>query len=446
MRTTLIAPSPSSYLWRKKRAAFTLPPLALPLLAAIIPPEDEVRLIDEAVEDVDLNLQADLIGLSVMTATASRAYKLADHFRSRRIKVVMGGVHPSSLPEEALKHCDSVVMGEGETQWAQVLRDAEKGTLKRIYQNSSLLSLDRLPAPRWDLMPAPRYFVPQTVQSSRGCPMSCSFCSVHSFFGRSYRFRPIPQILEEIKALKRRLLIFVDDNIAGSAERAKELFAAMIPLKKKWVSQCSLNIADDPELLDLAARSGCIGLLIGFESISPEVLKSIGKQINLRRHYEEAIRRIHQRGIHIQGSFIFGFDGDSPEIIRGTAQFVKDNRLTGVNYCHLTPFPGTRLYDELEREGRIICRDWSKYDRQNIVFRPRNFSPEELQDQIFWAYRQTYNWRSFWQRRPFSFQHFSLYLVLNYGYMKGLRKMKREALKERKEREGEKGIGKERKG
>jgi radical SAM superfamily enzyme YgiQ (UPF0313 family) len=434
MRVSLIAPAPASYIWRKKRAAFTLPPMALPLLAAVTPPGVEVRLIDEAVEEVDVKLEADLVGLSVMTATAPRAYELADHFRSRGIKVVMGGVHPSSLPDEALQHSDSVVIGEGEVHWPRILEDAGRGGLKRIYENSSSLPLDQLPVPRWDLLPAQRYFVPRTVQVSRGCPMSCSFCSVSSFFGRSYRHRPVRQVIEEIKAHRKRLLIFADDNITGNPHSAKELFAAMIPLKKKWVSQCSLSIADDPELLDLAARSGCIGLLIGFESISPEVLKSIGKQVNLRRDYEEAIRKIHGRGIHIQASFIFGFDEDRPDSIPATVQFVKENRLTGVNYCRLTPFPGTKLYADLDRQGRIIDRDWAKYDRQNVVFQPRNFTPRDLQEKIFWAYSQTYNLRSLWQRRPFSFQHFSLYLVLNFGYMKGLKKMEREVMGGRKNR------------
>lgn len=434
MRVTLIAPAPASYLWRKKRAAFTLPPMALPLLAAVTPPGVEIRLVDEAVEDVDLNLEADLVGLSVMTATAPRAYKIADHFRSRGIQVVMGGVHPSSLPEEALQHSDAVVIGEGENHWAGVVEDAGGKRLKRIYEKASSFPLDRLPAPRWDLLPAQKYFVPRTVQVTRGCPMACSFCSVSSFFGRSCRHRPVSQVVEEIKAHKKKLLIFADDNIAGNPDSARELFAAMIPLKKKWVSQCSLSIADDPELLDLAARSGCIGLLIGFESISAEVLKSIGKQVNLQRNYEEAIHRIHGRGIHIQASFIFGFDEDTPESIPATVRFVKENRLTGVNYCRLTPFPGTRLYADLLKEGRIIDRDWSKYDRQNVVFQPRNFTPRELQEKIFWAYRQTYNLRSLWERRPFSFQHFSLYLVLNFGYMKGLKRMEREVVESKKNR------------
>ncbi len=404
-----------------------MPPMALPLLAALTPPAVQIKLIDEAVQDVDLHLEADLVGLSIMTSTAARGYALADHFRFRGIQVVMGGVHASSLPEEALQHCDSVVVGEGERQWLQVLSDAGRKALKKVYRNSSPFILEDLPAPRWDLLPARRYFIPQTVQVNRGCPFACSFCSVSAYFGRSYRFRPIPAILEEVKALQKKLFIFVDDNLTGNPDHAKELFAAMIPLKKKWVSQASLTVADDPELLRLAARSGCLGLLVGFESLSPDVLRSIGKQINLRRKYEDAIRKIHSHGIHIQGSFIFGFDGDTPETVRSTVQFVKENRLTGVNYCHLTPFPGTKLFQELDEQGRILHRDWSKYDRQNIVFQPKNFSPAQLQEQIFWSYRQTYNLRSLWHRRPFSFQHFSLYLALNFGYMKGVRKMEQDA-------------------
>ncbi len=404
-----------------------MPPMALPVLAAITPPGAEIQLIDEAVEDVDLNLEADLVGLSAMTANVTRAYALADHFRSRGVRVVLGGVHPSNLPQEALRHGDAVVIGEAESLWPRVVQEAAQGRLGKVYENSGPAPLETLPAPRWDLLRAKRYFIPQTVQVSRGCPMACSFCSVSTYFGRSHRSRLIPQVIDEIKALERKLFVFVDDNIAGDPDRAKELFAAMIPLKKKWVGQCSLSISEDAELLNLASRSGCIGLLIGFESISPAVLRSIGKRVNLGRKYEEAIRRIHARSIHIQGSFIFGFDDDTREGIQSTVQFVKQNRLTGVNYCHLTPFPGTKLYADLHKEGRILHQDWAKYDRQNIVFRPQNFTPEELQKYIFWAYRQTYNWRSFWQRRPDSFQHFSLYLALNFGYMKGVRKMERDA-------------------
>jgi radical SAM superfamily enzyme YgiQ (UPF0313 family) len=427
MRVVLIAPAAPSYIWRKKRAAFTIPPMALPLLASFTPREFDLRLVDEAVEDIDLNLDADLVGLSLITASAVNGYALADHFRSRGIPVVVGGVHPSMVPEEALRHSDSVVIGEAEHLWPQVLEDATRGNLQRIYQEDFFFPLEALPPPRWDLLRAKRYFIPRTVQTSRGCPVGCSFCSVSAFFGRNTRFRPIPQVLDEIRAHNRRLLLFVDDDIAGNQDYAKELFAALIPLRKKWIGQSALTIADDSELLDLAARSGCIGLLVGFESVSPDVLRSIGKKVHLRRRYEESIRKIHARRIHIQGSFIFGFDGDTPDTIQSTVKFAKENRLTGVNYCHLTPFPGTRLFENLEKEGRLFHRDWSRYDRQNIVFQPRHFQPQELQNWIFWAYRQTYNVRSLWERRPFSFQHFSLYLALNFGYMKGVRKMEKDA-------------------
>ena len=431
MRVVLISPTSSGYIWKRRRAAFTLPPMALPLLAAVTPKEVEVRLVDEAVEEIDLHLQADLIGISSMTATAPRAYALAQHFRTRGIPVVMGGIHPSTLPEEALRYCDAVVIGEGEMLWPQVVRDVQHRRLQKIYRNADSLDLSRIPHPRWDLLPSKKYFIPRTVQVTRGCPHGCAFCSVSPFFGRTHRSRPVGQVLEEIRAMPKRLLIFSDDNIIADPQVARELFSAMVPLRKRWVAQCSIAIADDPELLSLAARSGCIGLLIGFESISSEVLRSVGKGINLKVRYDEAIRKIHARGIHIQASFIFGFDGDTRETIARTVQFVKTNRLTGVNYCHLTPFPGTRLFQDLAEEGRILTRDWSRYDRQNIVFQPRHFTPQELQDQIFWAYRQTYNLRSLWQRRPFSFQHLSLYLALNFGYLKGLRRMETEAKKNR---------------
>jgi radical SAM superfamily enzyme YgiQ (UPF0313 family) len=406
--------------------------MALPLLAAITPSKVEIRLIDETVEDVDLKLDADLVGLSVVTASALRAYALGDQFRSHGIPVVMGGVHPSNIPEEALQHCDAVAIGEAESLWQRILEDASANRLQRIYQSSLPTRLENLPPPRWNLLPAQRYFIPRTVQVSRGCPMGCSFCSVSAYFGRSHRARSLEQVLEEIKSLPRRFFIFVDDNLTADPAMAKELFAAMIPLRKKWVAQCSISIADDRELLNLAARSGCLGLLIGFESLSPDVLRSIGKRENLGRRYEEVIKKIHDRGIHIQGSFIFGFDEEPPEAVQSTVQFVKQNRLTGVNYCHLTPFPGTRLFTDLEQQGRILHKDWSRYDRQNIVFRPRHFTPQELQDKILWAYRQTYNWPSLWQRRPFSFQHFSLYLALNFGYMRGIGRVEKEVKKSRK--------------
>ena len=427
MKVVLISPAAGSYIWRKKKSAFTLPPMALPLLAAVTPRGITVECLDEAVADLDENLRADLVGLSVMTANAPRGYALADHFRSRGIPVVMGGIHVSSLPEEALAHCDAVVTGEGEFLWPRVLEDAAQGRLQPVYRSEKSANWAEAPAPRWDLLPQNKYFIPRTVQVSRGCPVGCSFCSVSSFFGRNYRTRPVEQVLEEVRRVPRKLLIFVDDNLVGHPEYAKQLFAALIPCGKKWVAQCSLSVAEDPELLDLAARSGCIGLLIGFESLSATAMARIGKKVNLRQSYEEAVRKIHAKGIQIQGSFIFGFDEDRAESVSETLEFVRRNKLSGANYCLLTPFPGTRLFDELDQAGRILSRDWLLYDRNHMVYRPARFLPEELRQRTEWAYRQTYNLRSLWNRRPITFQHYSLYLALNFGYWRGVRKRKGQA-------------------
>jgi radical SAM superfamily enzyme YgiQ (UPF0313 family) len=232
----------------------------------------------------------------------------------------------------------------------------------------------------------------------------------------------VEQVLEEVRRVPGRFLIFVDDNLVGQTEYAKQLFKALIPFRKRWVAQCSLSVAEDPELLELAARSGCIGLLIGFETLSAAAMARIGKKVNLRQSYEEATRKIHAKGIQIQGSFIFGFDEDRSETVSETWEFVRRNKLSGANYCLLTPFPGTRLFEELDQQGRILSRDWSLYDRNHVVYRPARFLPDELLEKAEWAYRQTYNLRSLWNRRPITFQHYSLYLALNFGYWRGVRK------------------------
>jgi len=385
MRVVLIAPAPASYIWRKKRAAFTLPPMALPLLAAVTPPGVEVRLIDEAVQDVDLNLEADLVGLSVMTATAPRAYQLADHFRSRGIKVVMGGVHPSSLPEEALRHSDSVVIGEGEGQWVRVLEDAGRGTLERTYQDSASIDLETLPAPRWDLLPSGRYFVPRTVQVTRGCPMACSFCTVSSFFGRSYRLRPVSQVIDEIKAHEKRLLIFADDNIAGHPDSAKELFAAMIPLKKKW---CCHPIEDDPEVLDLAARAGAWYV---YQAI-----------FDTSDYIRERIRRYHDHGIGVEGTILLGLDHHTEDYILKLIDFLLEVELDIAEFTILTPFPHTQAFDDFHREGRILSFDWNDYTCDRVVFQPRHLSPERLQELYYHA------WESFYRHEPQNYKMFKL--------------------------------------
>jgi len=420
LKVKIIAPCRPDHIWKGKKAAFVFPPLALPLLAALTPPDIQVSLCDEVTQKIDWEEEVDLVGLSVMTATAPRAYQIAQEFRARGIPVVMGGIHPSLLPEEALPFASSVAVGEGEELWPQIIEDAQRGTLKPIYRASALPSLEGSPPLRYDLLDRSRYLIPNVVQATRGCPYDCSFCSVSAFSGKTFRYRPVQEVIRDISALRGRFFLFVDDNLIGNHAYGKELLKALIPLRRKWVSQTSLTVSRDEELLDLAAEAGCIGLLIGFESLSQEILRAIGKRSNRVQEYKALIRRIRSRGIGIQGSFVFGFDQDDPSVFARTVEFVQETRLDAANFCRLTPFPGTRLFRQLEAEGRILHRSWESYDREHVVFRPRLMSPEELDEGTFWAYERTYSLSSIANRMLPNWRHPVFYFAVNLGYHYGV--------------------------
>lgn len=394
--------------------------MSLAILAALTPSNIEIKITDELVEDIDFNYPADLVALSVMTTNAPRSYEVADIFRQKGAKVIIGGIHPSVLPEEALCHADSIVSGEAEGLWPRAMEDFIRGDIKKIYICEDHPDPSSIPSPRWDLLREDRYFVPRTFQVSRGCPYGCSFCSSTSFFGRDYRFRPIGRIVDELRGYKKRLAIFVDDNIVGNHEYAKELFSAIKKLDKRWVAQSSIDIVKDEGLLNLAAQSGCAGLLIGFESIRYDNRSEV-KKLKMEKDYEEAIKRIKAFGIGVHGSFVFGLDGDTMDIFESTVDFVMRNRLEVANYCKLTPFPGTRLYKKMLEEGRLIHRDWSKYDRYHVVFRPKHFSVEMLYEKTDWAYRKTYSLSSIWKRRPSVIKNLPYHLAINIDYLLGRR-------------------------
>jgi radical SAM superfamily enzyme YgiQ (UPF0313 family) len=367
------------------------PPLTPAAIAAITPPEVDVSITDENVTTIDFQKEADLVGITVLTATAKRAYQIADFFRARGVKVVLGGIHASTMPDEASEHADAVVIGEAEGIWLQVIEDFKAGRLQKIYRQHERPSLVGLPLPRRDLFKEGAYFIPNTISTTRGCSHNCSFCSVTLFFGRSYRCRPIAEVIIEIKAIdKETPIIFVDDNIVGKPSYAKELFRALIPLKLKWLGQSSVNIAKDEELLKLAAASGCIGLLIGFESLSPASLAGIGKKINVINEYEAVIRKIHSYNIGIHGCFIFGLDDDDEDIFKRTVRFAQKTRLESAQFSFATPHPGTTLYKSLDEAGRIVSKDWSKYNDE-IVFLPKPFSREILQKGHDWASPEFYS-------------------------------------------------------
>ncbi|MDH7500236.1 MAG: radical SAM protein [candidate division NC10 bacterium] len=425
MNILLISPDLQGSIFRYSRRevrSFSFPRLTLPLLAALTPPEHSVRLIDESVEDIDFDAQVDLVGISLLTFLAPRGYEVADRFRARGIPVVLGGMHASALPEEALLHADSVVIGEAEEIWPSLLKDLQRGELKRIYRNQRRPRLEGLPRPRLDLLRREGYLNANCVQATRGCPFGCDFCSVTDFFGNSYRLRPVKEVVAEVAALPGDF-IFVDDNIAGNRAYARELFSALIPLGKKWGSQCTLSLAEDPELLALAAESGCTHMFVGIESILQANLKGVGKSFNRVAKYEDLIGRFHDQGIVINAGMIFGMDEDDDSVFPTTVEFLEKNRIELTLFNILTPLPGTRLYARLEEEGRIIDRDWSHYDGRHVVFRPQRMAAETLRDGFFWAFHRLYSWRSMLTRLPRSrARKIPLYYV-NFAYRRILKRI-----------------------
>ncbi len=417
MRLLIVAPSWDQSWWHGGRVL--APPLALPLLAGLTPEGIEVRLIDENVEPVDTTADVDLVAISCMTASAPRAYVIADAFRERGIPVVMGGIHPTVRPDEAKDHADAIVIGEVEPRWEEVIADLAADRLKPRYSNNGYADLAGLPRPRRELLQVDRYLTTNVVQTARGCPHNCTFCSVKAVAGRRYRFRPINEVTEEIDPLKGWIGL-VDDNIAGNPTRAKELFEALIPLKRRWVGQADLNIARDPELMALAVRSGCQALFIGLESLSPQNLKATGKSPNVGTDMDEAVRRIHRAGIEIIGSFVFGFDGDDLGTFARTVAFAERHRLAAAQFAVLTPFPGTAICDKLTEEGRILGNDWSDYTMSNVVFRPLQMTPLELKEGQRSAYRQFYSLSSIFRRclgyRLLSRHKTALALMVNRSY------------------------------
>jgi radical SAM superfamily enzyme YgiQ (UPF0313 family) len=331
-------------------------------------------------------------------------------------KVVLGGIHPSILPEEAGQHADAIVIGEAEGIWPSVIADFTENKLQKIYRQNMRPGLVDLPIPRRDLFAKSSYYFTNTLFTTRGCPYSCSFCTVTSFFGHTYRCRPVLEVINEIKTLNRKkLFIFLDDNIVGSPPYAKELFRALIPLKIKWVGQCSVTIAKDDELLKLAVASGCVDLFIGFESLSPSNLTAVGKKINAVDEYEAIIKKLHHAGIGVHGFFIFGLDGDDAGSFQRTVRFAQKARLESAQFDILTPYPGTAIFESLDKEGRILNKDWSQYGH-DLMFEPKSLSREILQEGRTWAWREFYSLPSISKRIGIGHHDPFLFWVANLYY------------------------------
>ncbi|HNQ60446.1 MAG TPA: radical SAM protein [Bacteroidales bacterium] len=375
-------------------------PLGLGIIAALTPPNWKIIILDENIKPFRFR-EADLVGITTFTSTAQRAYEIAAVYRGKGIPVVFGGIHVSMLPDEALQYGDAVVIGEAETSWPNVMSDFEAGRLQRIYRGPHA-DLSQCPIPRHDLFHPSYLFA--SIQTSRGCPMDCDFCSVPVFNGHSYRLRPVEAILDEMEALPQKLIYFVDDNITGyskaSEKHAQELFEGMIRrgLKKEWFAQASLNISQNPELLKLAARSGCKMLLIGIEAENENALRDTNKHVNLTlgtKTYKHAFRTIHQAGIAVLGAFIYGMDSDTPSSLQARTKFIVHSSVDVVQASAITPLPGTRLFKRLQQENRILANhpphSWKYFHFSDVVFRPAEMQAHELADNLWMAYQKIFS-------------------------------------------------------
>jgi len=413
---------------------FTLLPLNLAMLASLTPPEIEVSIVDEAVESVNFDEQIDLVGISCTTTVASRAYEIAAEYRKRGVKVVLGGTHPTLIPNEAIRYADSVCIGEAEASWREILDDFRSGKLKQFYHSNGYCSLEGLSTPRRDLFDAKNYLPIDTIQTSRGCPFACNFCAVTTIFGHKYRLRPVGDVLSEIETLKNRYIFFLDDNIIGSPAHSKELFRALIPYKKRWISQASTTVIKDPELLKLMAKSGCKGLFVGFESLSEKNLKSSRKKHNAPKQYKEIVKKLHDQGIAISGAFVFGLDDDDRSVFERTLEFAMDVKLDVAQFNWLTPYPGTPIYDRMKAENRLIKTEWWSRESglgvgtgEAVVYHPKMMSADELEEGSRWVRKNFYSTssilRRFLSKSRLSLNRLSLFDILlytefNLGYRK----------------------------
>ncbi len=420
LRVVLISPKGPLYrhrggIWKK---SLRYQPLTLTTLAALIPPElpVDVQLIDEGIADVPADLQADLVGLTVITGTAVRAYELAAGFRRRGIKVVLGGPHITLIPEDAQPHADAIVTGYAEDTWPQLLRDFHAGRMQPRYTQSPGLDLGGRPFPRRDLLPGEHFLTNNVFEATRGCVHSCDFCVVPTAWGRKPFQKPVADVVADITQHGAKKLIFIDLNLVAHRGYALELFRALVPLKLQWYGLATVLLASDPELLELCGRSGCRGLLMGLESISPANLKLTHKSFNSPDNYGLVVRRLHEHGIALQGCFVFGLDEDEPDIFLKTAEFAVQAHIDLPRFAVVTPFPNTGLYKRLEAEGRILTRNWELYDAQHVVFQPRKMSVGQLQLGVESAWKHAYSFRSIARRIRHSPAPWPVKLGTNLGY------------------------------
>jgi radical SAM superfamily enzyme YgiQ (UPF0313 family) len=432
-RLLLVDPYPRNnpyHLTAAERRAVWFPKLSLPTIAAYTPESWEVDLVDEAVEDIDFDDPCEMVGLSIMTCYAPRAYEIAAEFRKRGKTVVMGGVHPTYCPDEALRHCDAIVCGEAEDLWPELIEDYEAGRMKRAYKMASFPSLENYKSPRVELLSPDAYMTRQCSFTTRGCHFDCEFCSVSPFNGKTTRRRPVQEVVRELVQVQRwvrselierlsnepfwqalrtafririgiddgGIVAFVDDLHNSNRAYCRELWTALKPLKLKWGCQSTLFLGDDQEMVKLAAESGCVSVFVGMESLDEDCLEETNKPFNRVQKFSQEIKMFHDHGIMVNPGIVFGFDNDDESVFERAVEFLRTNRVELAYFNVLTPLPGTALFDRYEKAGRIFDRNWAKYDGKHVVFHPSRMTPEQLQDGFHWANHQFYSLPNIWYR------------------------------------------------
>jgi radical SAM superfamily enzyme YgiQ (UPF0313 family) len=421
MKILLISPVIGDGMRREKGLLW--PSLALYILEGLTPTDHSVKIVEEEFERIPFEEEFHLVGISCMTANSPRAYQVADKFRGKGIKVILGGIHPTILPDEALQHADSVVIGEAEGVWKRILADVMTGHLQQKYNNPDP-DLSIYVPKNFDKILKRKPFNILPIITTRGCPYDCDFCSVTSIFGKKIRHIPIENVLRDIVQSGAKKVVFYDDNIIGQPKYAKELFKTIKPLNIKWVGQATISLINDSELIHLAVESGCMGLLIGLESISESQMNLMKKCIKNRNQLKTAIKDIMRMGILVHATIIFGFDTDTKEVFEDTVRFLIDCHISTVSFCILTPLPGTKTYDNLVKEGRLITTDWKYYNNRTVVFKPSKMSPHELQLGNWQAKKDFYQISSIMKRLMGNGRHFGFHLVSNFTYIKHVKSEK----------------------
>jgi len=377
---------------------FQIPPLSLMQVASLFPENYEIEFWDEVHKPFDFKNSYDLVCITSMTQQAKRAYKIASFFKENKTKVILGGMHPSVLPEEAIKYCDSVVIGEAESIFKDILNDFEEGELKKFYQapisDGNKLNI---PLPNRKILKGKKYLTKNVIQTTRGCPFKCNFCTVTNFFGNKFRQKDINEVLKEIDLLEGKFIVFLDDDLFANINYSKKLIDGLKLRDKKWVSQATLKFSEDKNFLKTLRISGCLGLFIGIES-APFIKQANFKKNERLKSIEDSLKALQDEGILVEGSFVFGFDEEDERVFERTVEFVLKMCLPSATYNILTPYPGTEIYEKFKKEGRILTYDWEKYDHNNVVFLPKKMSPEKLYDGWRWARKETYKLKSIFKR------------------------------------------------